>query len=94
MIWPVIVFSFVKLISLKHKGHTHTRTHAADHQYACMRVCVNSRECVRVCARVVYSRKQMVRILLCLDKAAMIKSQTAELNHKYWEILLLTWHLT
>lgn len=32
----------------------------------------------------------MVGILLCLYKVAIIKSQTLELNHKYWEIPALT----
>lgn len=75
--------------------HTHPHAHAADFS-TCVRVCVcvwafrSACGCVSVC--VLYSLPQMVRILLCLYKATIIKSQTLELNYEYWEILL-TWRL-
>lgn len=96
MIWFVI-FSFVKLFFLKHKGYPHTtHMHALTHMLQTLmhaRVYVwvfrSACGCVSVC--VLYSHAQMVRILLCLYKATIINSQTLELNHKYLEILLLTW---
>lgn len=99
MICFVIVFSFVTLIFLKHKEYAHTRAHthtnAADiNTCVCVCVWVFRSACGCMSVRVLYSRAQMVRILLCLYKATIIKSQTLELNHKYWEILLLTWCLT
>lgn len=92
MIWFIIVFSFVKSILLNHKGYAHTHTHADINSCVCVWAFQSACGCVCVC--VLYSLTQMVRILLCLHKAAIIKSQTLELNHKYWEIPLLTWCLT
>lgn len=94
MICFIIVFSFVKLIFARHTGYAQTCTHAQAHTLqALIRVCVSVSGCMRfgcvsVCA--LYCRAQMVRILLCLFKATTIESQTLELNHKHWEILLLT----
>lgn len=79
--------------------HTHTGTHTAGtNACACVCVCVcvhkfrSACGCVSACA--LCSCAWMVRILLCLFKAATIKLQTLELNHKHWEILLLTQCLT
>lgn len=94
MIWLVIAVRFVKLIFAKHTGCAHTCTHAQAHAAginSCVCVCVSSSECVRVCARV--CTPQLCTdgwILLCLFKATTIKLQTLELNHKRWEILLLS----
>lgn len=65
-----------------------------SHQYICVCVWVFRSVCGCVSVCVSYSLAQMVGILLCLYKATIIESQTLELNHKSWEILLLTWCLT